>query len=606
MGITEHMVHPFINALGWTLLHSLWQILLIAVLWKLAMAITAKSTAALRYRLTLWTMLAIPASFVYTFTRQYTLYRQARQIVALEFETMEWMAAPGTQSFYLLDRAQPLSLQQFDAYTPYVFWVYITGLLIVSLLAIRDYTRVFRLKRSGLTALPGQWQQRISSLIETSKLSHKVKIWLSARVEVAMVVGFLKPVILLPLAMLSSMTTEQIESIILHELCHIRRKDHYVNALQTLLEIAFFYHPGIWLISRRVRQEREQCVDEWVIDITGNPVSYARALVSLEENRSPAAPQPALAATQSNTQLLIRIKHMMTMKTRKFHAGQKLAAMMAILAAFASVAWVSPARTIDLRQLATDYSPDFRESRPSFDLATMDKAEVAPDDPPAVNNPEMEKSELKSLRLLDGTTIQWQDISEQNRKELEKAIEEARITIEREVRERFQTEEFRREMQKANEAYQKVMQEVMGQFNNEEFQQEMNKLGEDFRKAMEQVEQEFNTEAFHQRMQELKDQVEQEFRIEEFHELRKEVSATYQKMAEDLRKQFQGEEFQTKMRSIGETHRQTMEGLKDLYNMDEFQQEMNKAMEELRKAMDALREIDWEERKRQEEDKRNK
>ncbi len=586
MGITEHIAHPFINALGWTLLHSLWQILLITVLWRLAMAITTKSTASLRYRLTLWAMLAIPVSFVYTFTRQYTLYTQARQIVSLEFETMEWMVSPGTQSFYLLDRTQPFALQQLDAYTPYIFWIYITGLLIVSLLAILDYTRIFSLKRKGLKPLPDQWQQRISSLIETSKLSRKVKIWLSARVEVAMVVGFFKPVILLPLAMLSSMTTEQVESIILHELCHIRRNDHYINALQTLLEIAFFYHPGIWLISRRIRQEREQCVDEWVVGITGNPVSYARALVSLEENRSAAAPQPALAATQSNSQLLIRIKHMMTMKTRKFHAGQKLAAMMAILAAFASVAWVSPSRTIDLQQLSTDHSPDYQESRPSFDLATMLKEEVAPDTPPALNNPEMEKSEPKSLRLLDGTVIQWQDISQQNRKELERAIEEARITIEREVMDRFKSEEFRREMQKASETYQKAMEEVMEQFNHEEFKREMDKLGEELQKAMKQVE--------------------QEFRIEEFHERRNEMSAAFQKMAEELRKQFQGEEFQNKMRSIGETHRQTMEELKDLYDMDAFHQEMNKAMEDLRKAMDTLRKIDWEEVKRQEEEKQNK
>lgn len=586
MGITEHIAHPLINALGWTLFHSLWQVLLILLLWRLAMLITSKSTSLLRYKLTLWAMLAIPVASAFTFIRQYALYRSARQIVSLEFENMEWFAAAGAQPFYLLNRTQPLALQQYDIYSPYIFWTYLAGLIIVSVLALMDHARLIHLRKKGLKPIPDQWKEHMIQLIRQSGVNENISIWLSTRVDIPAVVGFFKPLILLPLAMLASLTTEQVESIILHELYHVRRKDHYVNAMQTLLEIVFFYHPGMWIISRGLRHEREKCVDEWVVNITGSPAVYARALVSLEKQRSSTAPQPALAATQSQSQLFKRIKHLMTMKTRKIHAGQKMAAMLAILAAFASIAWVNPTKTIDLQYFGSDQPIEHLESPQKFNLSEMLREEVAPDDPPPLIDPENMATEPKTIRLKDGSYIQWQELSQQNRKELERAIEEARITIEREVRDRFQSEEFKREMQKANEAYQKAMEEVMAQFRSDEFQQEMSKLGEEYRKAMEQVQQEFRSEEFQQRM--------------------REVGETYRKMGEELREQFQGEEFQAKMRSAGEAHRQTMEELRGWYNMDEFQQELNKAMEELRKAMETLREIDWEEVRKQEEEKRNK
>src|SRR5207247_762569 len=104
----------------------------------------------------------------------------------------------------------------------------------------------------------------------------------SALVDVPTVVGCMRPVILLPIAAISNLTPSQIEAILAHELAHIRRHDYLVNLLQTLAETLLFYHPGVWWVSARIREEREHCCDDVAVEVCGDAVIYARALAELE------------------------------------------------------------------------------------------------------------------------------------------------------------------------------------------------------------------------------------------------------------------------------------------------------------------------------------
>ncbi len=553
MSITEHIFHPFVNALGWTIVHSLWQFALVAVLWRLVMHLAAKTHAVVRYNITLFALLAMPLAFIITFIRQYSVYQNAGKIVSIGFEHTEFVMAAGSTDFYLLNKSYPEFISRLEAYTPVIFWLYSLGLIIFSIVTIITYSKWFIIKRRHTFALGNEWLLRIEKLITVAGLAKQVSVYLTSKLSVPVVVGFIKPVVLLPVAMLSSLTTEQVEVIILHELYHIRRKDHYINALQCLFEILFFYHPATWLLGRHLRFEREKVVDEWVVEQCREPLLYANALLNLEENRGVAALQPAVAATQSKSLLFTRIKNFMTMKTRGFNVGQKLAAVLALVAAFISMAWVSPATTINLfdSPLAVENQPALPDRH---DLAAITTEEVAFDDPPVLNNATVSTpASPTTIHLNDGKEIRWDALSDKDREQIMKAIEEARLAIaevNREWTEKLQSDEFRMMMQEAREELQQEMKELNEKFNRGEFQQELEKARIEFEGAMQELREHFQGEEFQEEMAH--------------------IQQSFSDAMKQLHEEFTGEELQKKLKQMGETYRQSMGQLNETINSEEF------------------------------------
>src|SRR5206468_331985 len=156
--------------------------------------------------------------------------------------------------------------------------------------------QVRRLHRAALATAASRWQsacRRIAYRIGLPAAAHVVE---SALVEVPIVVGWLRPAIILPVAALASLSPSQVEAILAHELAHIHRHDYAVNVLQTIAETLLFYHPAMWWLSNRIRTEREYCCDDIAVAVCGDRVGYAQALAALESRRT-AAETMALAAT---------------------------------------------------------------------------------------------------------------------------------------------------------------------------------------------------------------------------------------------------------------------------------------------------------------------
>ena len=130
----------------------------------------------------------------------------------------------------------------------------------------------------------------------------------SCLADVPMVIGHIRPVILMPVGLLAGLPAGQIEAILLHELAHIRRYDYLVNVLQRSVEGLLFYHPAVWWISRVIRAERENCCDDLVVATSGNVQEYAVALATLEQNRW-SGREPAVAATGGS--LVKRIRRLL-------------------------------------------------------------------------------------------------------------------------------------------------------------------------------------------------------------------------------------------------------------------------------------------------------
>ncbi len=176
------------------------------------------------------------------------------------------------------------------------------------------------------------------------RVSRPVALLESCRVDVPVVIGYFRPVILAPVAVLAGMPAGQVEAILLHELAHIRRRDYLVNLLQAVVESLLFYHPAVWWISSVVRAERENCCDDLVLAARGNAAEYAAALTALEEARW--AGEPALAATGGN---LMRRIHRILGRSEPPHAGWKPALSAALITAAALVALAASVGAVHAR-----------------------------------------------------------------------------------------------------------------------------------------------------------------------------------------------------------------------------------------------------------------
>ncbi|UCH14989.1 MAG: pentapeptide repeat-containing protein, partial [Bacteroidales bacterium] len=161
-----------------------------------------------------------------------------------------------------------------------------------------------------------EWLKKFKELCIKLNIKKTVKIYESALAKVPMVIGLLKPVILLPVSAFTGLSPKQLESIIVHELAHIIRRDYLVNFLQSILEILFFYHPAVWWINGIIRTERENCCDDIAIEQTGDSVDYAKALASIQEQLL-LKKNLALAIAGHKNKLLKRIKRLLNQPKMK-------------------------------------------------------------------------------------------------------------------------------------------------------------------------------------------------------------------------------------------------------------------------------------------------
>jgi beta-lactamase regulating signal transducer with metallopeptidase domain len=184
--------------------------------------------------------------------------------------------------------------QMFRPVVPWTFSIWLAGVLVLSARFAGGWVQANRLCQRASEA-SAYWQRRLVSLSERMNLTTPLRLLESKRVDVPMVVGWLRPVVIMPVTALTGLSAQQLETILAHELAHIRRNDYLVNLLQGVVETLLFYHPAVWWLSRRIRIERENCCDDLAVAVCGNPVLYARALTDLEELRTMAF-RHALAA----------------------------------------------------------------------------------------------------------------------------------------------------------------------------------------------------------------------------------------------------------------------------------------------------------------------
>lgn len=210
--------------------------------------------------------------------------------------------------------------------------VWFAGLILAAARPLFGLWTQFQLRTVGVAQVSEEIQQRMRRLASAMKVAPSIAIAQSVLAHVPMVVGYLRPVILLPASAISGLTIGQLESVIAHELAHVRRHDWLVNALQIVIETVLFYHPAVWWISRRIRSERELCCDDLALTVIGDRVTYGRMLLALEELRH--VPSPLLAATGGD--LVQRIRRLLPAEAGAVEGPRSWAPGVVVLMLFAA------------------------------------------------------------------------------------------------------------------------------------------------------------------------------------------------------------------------------------------------------------------------------
>ena len=277
--INSQLTDQLIKALCNTLVHSLWQGLLLAAIAGLIVIFTKRASSALRYNLLIAALLLFTIGTVVTFGVQLQQVHYTTGNEAVNTAQQNTFVA---QTFNGNVNVQPASFTA--TITGYLNTYHNSIVLIWFLIICAKSIQLgvglygtYRLKRANVFAAGSYWNERMQQLACLLGIRQTISLLESGIAKVPMVIGHLKPVILIPIGLLTALSAEEVEAILVHELAHIKRRDYLVNMLQSLMEIIFFFNPAVLWLSQLIKTERENCCDDIALEQSTNKVNYIRS-----------------------------------------------------------------------------------------------------------------------------------------------------------------------------------------------------------------------------------------------------------------------------------------------------------------------------------------
>lgn len=348
-----------VESLGWTLVHFVWQGVLNAALLWAALGLVRQASSNLRYAMSCTALGLMTAATVATFAWQLSAAGRDRtaDTAGVDLEAadgsrqMTRHAASGDVSTEVPQATasaapagrppssarSPVSRRIADLLTwmpklrPWLSTIVGVWAIGVGLLCLRlfvGWNTIRRIRRGGREIEESYWIERLARMRQALGIPYRVRFVSTTQAAVPFVVGWLKPVVLVPAGLLTGLGPVELEAILTHELAHVRRHDFLVNVLQTVVETLFFYHPAIWWVSGQIRREREHCCDQIAAASTGDRLIYARALVALEEQRRTTY---AFGVAASGGSLTKRIRRLVgESPARRSRSGWPIAALLLV------------------------------------------------------------------------------------------------------------------------------------------------------------------------------------------------------------------------------------------------------------------------------------
>jgi len=387
--ITRLFTPDITYALGWTLVHALWQGALFALLLGGTLILLRRYSSQARYLVATGLFAGFFLTAIFTFGRLYSNAAQTPgQPIAVQDGQSSIQPGPGEviePSFAEAEESETAAAYAFrptlrercigyyNEHLPLIVTIWMMGVFVL-LRLIGQLAYVQRLGSYATAAFPEDWQDRINELQLRMGIVRPVKSLLSARVQSPLTYGWLRPVLLMPAKVFQSLKDNQILAIVAHELAHIKRNDFLVNLLQQIMATLFFYHPGVWWMSARIQEEREHSCDDLAIQMTRHPVGYAKTLIQLEESQFYA---PAVAMVmkgndkQGGTGFRQRIDRLLSDSLGSGTFGEGLTTAFILVTVFL-LAFATTGQSFD--QLSQGNSLSQKEKEPiSKDLQTFDE-----------------------------------------------------------------------------------------------------------------------------------------------------------------------------------------------------------------------------------------
>jgi len=314
----------FIEALGWTVLHSLWQATLIAIIIGCILLSIPKKSAIFRYRVATTGMLAILLCAIATFV---WIYIDNGPLLAVIYQPVNI-----NEKLLLLEETTVVrsllepSQMYFHPHLPLIVGIWLLGFAIFLFRLMGGLLYIQHLRFRSVHLKEEKWLSLLHKLSDQLSSKKIVGLAESAMIQVPMVIGHIKPLILFPIGMINHLTTKEVEAILAHELAHIYRNDYLINIIQSLIETLFYYHPAVWWLSWIIQTEREHCCDDIAVCVSGNSLTYAKALVRLQELSQHPGPAFAMSFAGRKNQLLTRIQRLLNHPQKNSNFMEKLIA----------------------------------------------------------------------------------------------------------------------------------------------------------------------------------------------------------------------------------------------------------------------------------------
>ncbi len=294
----------FLQSLGWALINSLWQMALLWAVYQLVILSFKKLRSAHKTSLAILLTFSGFAWFIYTFFVSQT---------------------SGSSSINTFNNSGVIDNNSWNYFTvnilPYAAVVYLLILMAPLWQFIRNYRFVQFIRTSGLKKIDVDWRMYVKKTAAAMGITREVKIWLSEWVTSPVTIGYLKPIILLPIAAMNNLTPHQVEAVILHELSHIHRYDYFLNLILSFIKTILYFNPFVKLLVKSIEKEREHSCDEMVLQFQYKPGEYASALLRLEQTRQR---QMVMAAAGKNADLLHRIESILGMRNKGWNPLRQL------------------------------------------------------------------------------------------------------------------------------------------------------------------------------------------------------------------------------------------------------------------------------------------
>ena len=326
----------FIGALGQAIFESCGQALLIYVVLQLAMQFFPAISSKYRYDIYYLGLVIISCWFLANLVNIYM------HDVAMA----KYTVVTCSSTFVYGIKYMPTLLQQAEAfiskYSTYITGLYLMGLTLHSFKLIGGFVHVHHIRKQKNLTQNSLWTEKAKQLSAKLKVLKKVTLYFSEHVQIPLTIGYFKPIIIFPIALINNLDAEQVEAILMHELAHIKRHDYLLNILQCIMETILCFNPFVWLISKIIRQEREYCCDDMVMEEEYNNFTYSKALFIIAQQNNQNYALAMASANQKKYPLLNRIKRLNTMETNNSLPKFQLLVIVAVAAIGTLLAWGVP------------------------------------------------------------------------------------------------------------------------------------------------------------------------------------------------------------------------------------------------------------------------